>query len=182
MNPSNLATFAGGCFWCTEAIFRRLNGVTSVLPGYIGGTIPSPTYEAVCTGKTGHAEAVQITFTEKIITYQTLLDVFFALHNPTTLNQQGADVGTQYRSAIFFHSEEQKKTARQTIQKLETSGKYSSPIVTEVTKATEFYPAETYHERYYEKNSYQSYCQIVIDPKIQKLMQEFSSLTAPPLT
>ena len=169
------ATLSGGCFWCTEAIFRRLNGVVSVNPGYSGGTVPHPTYEQVVTGRTGHAEAIQIVFDPGIISFDTLLDVFFTLHDPTTMNRQGADVGTQYRSAVFYHTEEQRRKAADTIRSLEASGTYKK-IVTEVAAFTAFYPAEDYHKRYYEKNSYAPYCQVVIDPKISKLMAGFSKL------
>ena len=170
---TEIATLAGGCFWCTEAIFRRLKGVTAVLPGYTGGTKENPSYEQVSSGKTGHAEAVQIEFDPTIISYETLLTIFFHLHDPTTLNSQGADRGTQYRSAVFFHTEEQKKVAHALINKLDLSGTFKTPIVTEVTQVTTFYPAENYHKEYYEKNGYQGYCQIIIDPKVQKLLKEF---------
>jgi peptide-methionine (S)-S-oxide reductase len=162
------ATVAGGCFWCTEAIFRRLKGVSSVVSGYTGGTVPNPTYEQVCTGKTGHAEAIQIAFDPKIISYDTLLDVFFHLHDPTTKDRQGADVGTQYRSAVFYHSEDQKKVAENKIE---------PGFTTEIVPYTNFYPAEEGHQDYYSKNSYAPYCQVVIDPKINKLMSEYSELT-----
>jgi peptide-methionine (S)-S-oxide reductase len=162
------ATLAGGCFWCTEAIFRRLKGVSSVIPGYAGGTVPNPTYDQVCTGKTGHAEAIQVTFDPSVLSYAALLDVFFHLHDPTTKNQQGADVGSQYRSAIFYHSDEQKKIAQ---------GHMKPEYVTELTPYTNFYPAEEHHQDYYAKNSYAPYCQVVIDPKINKLMEKYPELT-----
>jgi peptide-methionine (S)-S-oxide reductase len=162
------ATLAGGCFWCTEAIFKRLKGVTSVMPGYSGGTLANPTYDRVCSGDTGHAESIQITFDPKIISFEKILMVFFHLHDPTTLNRQGNDIGTQYRSAIFYHNETQKAAAEKA--KSEVAG-----TVTEITEFTNFYPAEDYQRNYYAKNSYQPYCQIVIDPKIQKLMKEFAS-------
>lgn len=166
-------TLAGGCFWCTEAVFKRIKGVESVVAGYTGGTVPDPTYEQVCTGKTGHAEAIQITFDPGIISYEKLLEVFFKLHDPTSLNKQMYDVGTEYRSAIFYHNEEQKKTAEVSKEKLEKSGYFQKKIVTEIVPFTEFYPTESYNQDYYNKNRYQPYCQIIIDPKIQKLYKEF---------
>lgn len=170
------ATLAGGCFWCTEAIFKRLHGVSLVIPGYIGGTKINPTYEQVHTGTTGHAEAVQITFSPGVIAYETLLDVFFHLHDPVNLNHQGNDVGIQYRSAIFYHSEEQKNTALAIKEKLVNNGTYKT-TVTEIVPFTAFYPAETYHQNFYEKNSFQPYCQYIIDPKIQKLLISYPTLT-----
>lgn len=168
-----LATFGGGCFWCTEAIFKRLKGVASVLPGYSGGTTDNPTYEIVSTGATGHVEAIQIEFDPSIIPYNKLLDIFWHTHNPTTLNQQGADRGTQYRSAIFYHNEKQKEIAEQSKKELEKSHLYKDPIVTELVPFTTFYPAENYHKNYYDKNTSAPYCTFVIDPKIQKLLKEF---------
>lgn len=162
------ATLAGGCFWCTEAIFKRLKGVHDVISGYSGGTVENPTYEQVCSGSTGHAEAVQIEFDPTIISFEKLLTIFFHLHDPTTLNRQGSDVGTQYRSVIFYHNEEQKGIAEKL--KADITG-----AVTEIAPFTNFYPAEDYHRDYYAKNSDQPYCQFVIDPKIQKLMKEFAS-------
>lgn len=170
------ATLAGGCFWCTEAIFSRLKGVKKVTPGYIGGIQNNPTYEQVCTGKTGHAEAIEIEFEPAQISYKTLLEVFFATHDPTTMNRQGNDVGTQYRSAIFYHSLEQKKTAEQEIEIRNKEGMYQHPIVTEVVPATTFFQAEEYHKKYFENNNNQPYCQVIIDPKIQKLLKNFSHL------
>lgn len=170
------ATLAGGCFWCTEAIFKRLHGVSSVIPGYIGGTTKNPTYDQVHTGSTGHAEAVQITFSSNVISYETLLDVFFHLHDPVNLNRQGNDVGTQYRSAIFYHSEEQKNTAIAVKERLVNDGTYKT-IVTEIVPYTAFFPAEIYHQNFYEKNSYLPYCQYIIDPKIQKLLASYPVLT-----
>ncbi len=167
------ATFANGCFWCTEAIFKRIKGVESVMSGYSGGTIENPTYEQVSSESTGHAESVQITFDPKIISYETIVDVFFATHDPTTLNRQGNDVGTQYRSAIFYHNEEQKKLAEKAIEKLEKSGKYHDPIVTKIEKFTKFYPAEEYHKEYYDSHRSAPYCMVIIDPKIRKLMENF---------
>lgn len=172
-----LATLAGGCFWCTEAIFQKLKGVKKVTPGYTGGSVENPTYEQVCSGTTGHAEAIQLEFDPEIITFEKLLEVFFELHDPTTLNQQGADVGTQYRSAIFYHSEEQKKAAADAVKKLEKSDKFKSRIVTEIVPFTKFYQAENYHQNYFENNRTAPYCQVVIDPKIKKLYEEFEELT-----
>lgn len=171
------ATLAGGCFWCTEAIFKRIRGVNSVIPGYSGGNEPAgrknPTYEEVCTGLTGHAEAIQITFDPKIISYEKLIEIFFKLHDPTTLNRQGSDVGSQYRSAIFYHNEDQKQTAQKVKEAIEKSKIYHDPIVTEITSFKNFYQAENYHQNYYDTNRSQPYCQLIIDPKIQKLMEEF---------
>lgn len=168
-----ITTLAGGCFWCTEAIFKRLKGVKSVEPGYSGGQLKNPTYEQVCSGTTGHAEAIQIEFDPKEISYEKLLEVFFALHDPTTLNRQGNDAGTQYRSAIFYHSNEQKKAAENTIEKLEESEKYEDKIVTEIVPYENFYKAENYHKSYFENNRLAPYCQLVIDPKIKKLFEMF---------
>ena len=169
----SLATLAGGCFWCVEAIFKRLKGVKEVVPGYAGGDIENPDYETVCSGKTGHAEAIQITFDPRVIPYEKILDVFWATHNPTTLNQQGNDMGTQYRSVIFYHTEEQKNIAEESKEALEKSKKYKDPIVTEIVPFANFYEAESYHQNYYDQNTSYPYCQFVIDPKIQKLLQEF---------
>ena len=167
------ATLAGGCFWCTEAIFKRLKGVISVMPGYAGGEKANPSYEDVCSGTTGHAETIQIEFDPKVISYDKILDVFWHLHDPTTLNQQGNDIGTQYRSAIFYHSLKQKKIAEKIKKNIEDSKKYEDPVVTEIVPFTNFYKAENYHQNYYDKNKSASYCQIVIDPKIQKLMKNY---------
>lgn len=170
------ATLAGGCFWCTEAIFKRLKGVESVIPGYAGGTVEKPSYEAVTTGKTGHAEAIQIKFDPNVISFEKLLEVFWATHDPTTLNRQGADVGTQYRSAIFYHDQKQRAEAEKSIAELEKSGKLTDPVVTEVTEFTNFYPAEDYHLDYYDRNrSNNPYCPLVIDPKLQKLMTNYKA-------
>ncbi len=171
--PIEVATFAGGCFWCTEAIFERLKGVKSVLPGYSGGTVSNPTYEAVCTGTTGHAEAIQVVFDPTLISYERLLYVFFKTHDPTTLNQQGADHGTQYRSAIFYHSEEQKKLAENLVEKLTKEKIYTNRIVTEIVPFEKFFEAEDYHKHFYERNKNNGYCQLVINPKLQKLAHEF---------
>ncbi len=167
------ATLAGGCFWCTEAVFQKLTGVESVTPGYTGGLIDNPTYEEVSSGESGHAEAIQIEFDPKIISFETLLDVFWQLHDPTTLNQQGADHGTQYRSAIFYHSEKQKEIAEQSLEKAESSGMYPDKFVTEIVEFDKFFPAEEEHRNFYENNPNQPYCRIVIDPKIQKLFKKF---------
>ncbi len=172
---TELATFASGCFWCTEAIFKRLKGIISVTSGYAGGNSKDPSYEQVSTGATGHAESLQIKFDPSIIPYHHLLDIFWHTHNPTTLNQQGADRGTQYRSIIFYHSDEQKKIAENSKEELEKSGTYKDPIVTEIVPFTNFYPAEDYHKDYYDTNKSAPYCTFVIDPKIQKLLKEFGN-------
>ena len=164
-----VATLAGGCFWCLDAAFRLLRGVTTVESGYAGGARPNPTYEQVCTGATGHAEVTQVTFDPSIISYRDLLDVFFTIHDPTQLNRQGADVGTQYRSAIFPHTDEQRADAERAIKDLEVSGVYYAPVVTTIEPMTAFYPAERYHQDYYARNARQPYCQGVIAPKIAKL-------------
>lgn len=166
------ATLAGGCFWCTEAIFKRLKGVVSVISGYSGGQKENPSYDEVCSGTTGHAEAIQIKFDPSIISYEKILDVFWHLHDPTTLNQQGADVGPQYRSAIFYHSAKQ-KVAKKLKEELDKSGEFSKPIVTQIVKFTNFYKAEGYHSNYFDRNKSAPYCQIVINPKIQKLMTNY---------
>ncbi len=165
------ATLAGGCFWCTEAIFKRLKGVDSVVPGYSGGVMENPTYEEVCSGKTGHAEAIQIRFDPNVLSFKDLLYVFFKLHDPTTPNQQGNDIGTQYRSAIFYHDEIQKEIALKV--KDELTKNYKDKIVTEITPFKKFYEAEGYHKNYYERNTDAPYCKFVIDPKIQKLYRDF---------
>lgn len=173
-----ITTLASGCFWCTEAVMQRLRGVESVVSGYTGGPKANPTYEEVCTGRTGHAEAVQVTFDPAIVSYEDLLHVYFKTHDPTTLNRQGADVGTQYRSAIFYHDEEQKETAERVIRELIESKEYDDPIVTELTPATDFYVAEDYHSDFYNRNREYGYCRVVIDPKVQKLYKEFSGALA----
>ncbi|MEO8210024.1 MAG: peptide-methionine (S)-S-oxide reductase MsrA [bacterium] len=170
------ATLAGGCFWCIETIFDDLKGVEKVESGYSGGKKTDPTYEEVCSGNTGHAEVVQITFDPSVISYEKLLEVFFHIHNPTTLNKQGADVGTQYRSAIFYHNDEQKKTAEIVIEKIGKSGLWEDPIVTEVTEFKTFYTAENYHQDYYNNNKEKSYCSIVIAPKVRKFYKEYKDL------
>ncbi len=170
-----VATFAGGCFWCTEAIFLEVKGVQKVTSGYIGGKTKNPTYSEVCSGATGHAEGIQITFNPKEVAYQDLLEIFFGTHDPTTLNRQGADSGTQYRSEVFYYSLEQKEKAEQYIQWLIKEKLYTNPIVTQVTAASEFYPAEEYHQDYYNQNSLQGYCQMVIAPKLEKLRKYYKS-------
>lgn len=166
-------TLAGGCFWCTEAIFKRLKGVKSVIPGYTGGHTENPTYDEVCSGRTGHAEAIDIEFDPDVISFEKILDVFWKLHDPTTLNKQGVDVGTQYRSVIFYHDEEQKKIAEESKKRVEESGMYKDRIVTEIIPFSNFYKAAGYHQHYYDKNKDAPYCQIVIDPKIKTLYEEF---------
>jgi peptide-methionine (S)-S-oxide reductase len=171
-----IAVFGGGCFWCTEAVFKMLKGVISIMPGYAGGSVVNPTYEQVSGGRTGHAEAAKIEFDADIISYDTLLTVFFASHDPTTLDRQGADVGPQYRSVIFYTSEEQKTAAEKFIEELNSSNEMGAPIVTEVKPLDVFYPAEEYHRDYYSKNSGEPYCQVVINPKLQKVKQKFAEL------
>lgn len=171
-NNTELATLGGGCFWCLEAVFQDLKGVDRVVSGYAGGTVSNPSYEDVCTGRTGHAEVVQVTFDPATLAYRDLLQVFFAIHDPTTLNRQGADTGTQYRSAIFVHSSEQEAVVREVIADLGRSGIWDSPIVTEVTPLTTFYPAEGYHQEFFRRNPGQSYCRIVIAPKVAKFRKE----------
>jgi len=166
---TEVATFGAGCFWCVEAVLEQLSGVIDVSSGYMGGQVPNPTYKQVCTGTTGHAEVAQVTFDPGKISYEKLLDYFWKLHDPTTPNRQGNDVGTQYRSAIFYHSEAQRQTAEKSKQALEESKKFSSPIVTEITKAGPFYKAEDYHQDYYQLNKSQPYCRYVIVPKLDKL-------------
>jgi peptide-methionine (S)-S-oxide reductase len=175
MQKTEIATIANGCFWCTEAIFKRLKGVLSVQPGYSGGRRPKPTWEQVCTGVTGHAEAIQIEFDPTQISFDKLLDVFWHTHNPTTLNQQGYDKGTQYRSAIFYHDETQRAIAEKSKEAFGKSGVYKDPIVTEITAFTNFYPAESYHKDFYESGNRPDYCTFVIDPKLQKLLKEFGN-------
>ncbi|MEO8630573.1 MAG: peptide-methionine (S)-S-oxide reductase MsrA [Betaproteobacteria bacterium] len=168
-----IATLAGGCFWCLEAVYDDLKGVDSVESGYMGGRNANPTYEDVCTGRTGHAEVVRITFDPDVLSYRDLLNVFFVIHDPTTLNRQGNDVGTQYRSAIFYHSPEQQKIAQEVIAKLTSDRLYDAPIVTEVSPVSAFYVAEGYHQEYYERNPAQAYCRAVIAPKVAKFRKAF---------
>ncbi len=170
------ATLAGGCFWCTEAVYAELKGVASVTSGYIGGAVPNPTYKDVCTGQTGHAEAIEIEYDPAVVPFEKLLEVFFATHDPTTLNRQGADVGTQYRSGIFYHDDEQKRIAEEVIAKLDAAKVFPGKIVTEVTKASTFYPAEDYHQDYFATNPYQPYCQAVAAPKVEKVRKVFKDL------
>ncbi|MEK7630015.1 MAG: peptide-methionine (S)-S-oxide reductase MsrA [Patescibacteria group bacterium] len=174
-NKIEIAVFGGGCFWCTEAVFQSLKGILSIIPGYSGGSVKNPTYENVCGGKTGHAEVTKIEYNPNLISYEDLLTVFFATHDPTTLNRQGNDVGTQYRSIIFYASSDQKQSAEKFVEKLnndEASGK----IVTEIQPLGEFYKAEDYHQKYYEQHKDQPYCALIISPKLEKLKEKFSSL------
>jgi peptide-methionine (S)-S-oxide reductase len=170
---TELATFGGGCFWCLDAAFRQLRGVERVVSGYAGGRRPNPTYEQVCTGATGHAEVVQITFDPGIISYRDLLGVLFTIHDPTTLNRQGVDVGSQYRSVVFYHSPEQDAAVKDMIAELEREHVWSGPIVTEVAPYSEFYPAEPYHQDYFNKNPTQPYCSAVVAPKVAKVRKAF---------
>lgn len=174
MSDREVATLAGGCFWCLEAVFELVEGVSGVKSGYAGGTTPEPTYEQVCSGSTGHAEAVEVTFDPSVISYRELLEIFFGIHDPTTLNRQGADVGTQYRSAIFTHSDEQTETARGVIAELDEDGPWDDPIVTEVSPAGAFYAAEAYHDEYFRRNPGQPYCRLVVGPKVAKFRQRFA--------
>jgi len=172
---SEMATLGGGCFWCLEAVFEMVEGVESVKSGYAGGHAPSPTYEQVCTGKTGHAEVVQVTFDSEVISYREILEIFFGIHDPTTPNRQGADVGTQYRSAIYTHSAEQMEVARSLLEELSGGdGPFEDPIVTEVAPLDTFHPAERYHDEYYRRNPAQAYCRAVIGPKVAKFRQRFA--------
>jgi peptide-methionine (S)-S-oxide reductase len=176
MMASETATLGGGCFWCLEAAFQDVRGVTSVISGYAGGSVPNPSYRQVCAGTTGHAEVVQITFDNALIDYWTILEVFFTIHDPTTLNAQGADVGTQYRSAIYYHADAQRETAVELIAKLTQEQAFAPPIVTEVAPLPSVYPAEDYHQNYYRQNPSQGYCQAVISPKLTKLRQKHREL------
>jgi len=170
------ATLAGGCFWCLEAVFDEVKGVHSVASGYAGGHVDNPSYRAVCNGDTGHAEVVQVHFDPNIVSYRDLLNVFFAIHDPTTLNRQGADVGTQYRSAIFYHDDEQKRTAEELIKDLNAQNIWDRPIVTQVEKLDKFYMAEDYHQEYFARNPYQPYCMAVVAPKVSKFRKHFLEL------
>ncbi|HXD89815.1 MAG TPA: peptide-methionine (S)-S-oxide reductase MsrA [Candidatus Binataceae bacterium] len=176
MNKNEIAVFGGGCFWCTEAVFDQLKGVVSVMPGFAGGTVPNPTYPQVCTGRTGHAEVARIEFDPAQISYRDMLEVFFATHDPTTLNRQGADVGTEYRSVIFYGSDEQKRAAEGCIAELTEAHAFHDPIVTEVQPLTAFYEAEDYHREYYRNNTFAPYCQFVIAPKLAKFRKKYSEL------
>lgn len=169
-----LATFGNGCFWCSEAVFQQLDGVTKVESGYSGGSVVNPTYKAVCSGSTGHAEVLQITYDPDKISFKELLEVFWATHDPTTLNRQGNDVGTQYRSAIFYHNEDQRLQAEKYMKSLDQSGAFDDPIVTEITRFDKFYKAEDYHQNYYNLNGSQPYCQFVIKPKVDKFKKAFA--------
>ena len=168
-----VATLGGGCFWCLEAVYEELEGVVDVVSGYAGGHVVNPTYRQVCTGKTGHAEVVQVTFDPDVTSYREILQVFFAIHDPTTLNRQGADVGTQYRSAIFYHNESQREIAEAMIESLESEGEWKNPIVTQVEPLDAFYPAEDYHQEYYRSHKSQPYCRAVISPKLKKFRKKF---------
>ena len=172
-NDREIATIGGGCFWCTEAVFQELRGVESVKSGYSGGHVRNPTYEEVCGKGTGHAEVVQVTFDPAAISFREILEVFFTVHDPTTPNRQGADVGPQYRSAIFYHSPEQKAVAEEVIRDITQRGLWDAPIVTEVAEFTEFFPAEGYHDDYFRRNPYQGYCQVVIAPKVAKFRKQY---------
>jgi peptide-methionine (S)-S-oxide reductase len=172
-NGKEVITLGGGCFWCTEAVFQRLKGVDTVVSGYMGGVTKNPTYKEICTGTTGHAEVIQVIYDPAVISTVEILEVFFATHDPTTLNRQGADVGTQYRSVVFYHNDEQKKLAEEIIQDLNKAGVYKNPIVTQIAKAEVFYPAEDYHQNYYNLNKNQSYCAFVITPKLDKFQKVF---------
>lgn len=174
MSRRETATLAGGCFWCLEAVYERVEGVEAVVSGYTGGTPPNPSYDLVCTGATGHAEAVQITYDPDVITYRALLEIFFTIHDPTQLNRQGADSGTQYRSAIFYHDDAQRAEAEGLIGELTAENVFGKPIVTELTRLAEFFPAERYHQEYYRRNPNQPYCAAVIAPKVAKLRQKWA--------
>ncbi len=173
------ATIGGGCFWCTEAVFSEVRGVVSVYPGYAGGTVPQPTYEQVCTGRTGHAEVVQVTFHPSQLSYHDLLTIFMTTHDPTTLNRQGHDAGTQYRSVILYASPAQKATAEQVLRELSEEKLWRGKIVTELVPLTAFYPAEEYHQRYFERNPYAGYCQAVIAPKVSKFRKQYADRLRP---
>lgn len=174
------ATFGSGCFWCTEAVFQQLEGIESVVSGYAGGHIKNPAYREVCEGRTGHAEVVQLTYNPEVVAYETLLEVFWKTHDPTTLNRQGNDAGTQYRSVIYYHDEEQRQLAQAYKEKLDASGAFPDPIVTEISPLDVFYPAEAYHQNYYNNNPEQGYCSFVVRPKVEKFKQVFGdTLKAP---
>lgn len=172
-NSAEIATLAGGCFWCLEAVYDKLKGVQAVESGYAGGKTANPTYQQVCNGTTGHAEVVQVTFNPQVVSFKDLLDVFFTIHDPTTLNRQGNDEGTQYRSAIFYHTPEQKATAEQVIAKLNAEHLWNAPIVTEVAPFEKFYVAEDYHQEYFEHNGNQPYCRVVVAPKVAKFRKHY---------
>jgi peptide-methionine (S)-S-oxide reductase len=174
-DKSEIATFANGCFWCSEAIFERLKGVKSVLPGYSGGIVENPSYDQVCAGKTGHAESIQIEFDPKVLPFEKILDIFWHTHDPTTFNRQGNDIGTQYRSAIFYHNQKQKEIAEKSKRDLEKEGVYKDSIVTEITPFREFYVAEDYHKNYYDNHQDAPYCNFIIDPKVRKLLTKYGN-------
>jgi peptide-methionine (S)-S-oxide reductase len=174
MPEQEIATFGGGCFWCLEAVYREAAGVASVQSGYMGGRTSNPSYKEVCSGNSGHVEVVRIAFDPTVVTYRDLLEVFFATHDPTTLNQQGNDIGTQYRSVIFYHYPEQQAAAQEMIRELTTDKAFADPIVTAVEPAKDFYPAEEYHQQYYENHPYQPYCAFVVAPKVQKFRKKFA--------
>jgi peptide-methionine (S)-S-oxide reductase len=175
-SQTSVATFGGGCFWCTEAVFLKVRGVSKVVSGYTGGAKPNPTYKEVCTGLTGHAEVIQITFDPSQVTFEQLLDVFFHTHDPTTRNRQGADVGTQYRSSVFFHDEKQKEITKTVIAELDKSGDFNDPIVTTIEELKKFYPAEDYHQDYFTQNPGNPYCQAVVGPKVSKFQKRYKDL------
>lgn len=172
VSRTEVATLGGGCFWCLEAVFDELQGVQGVVSGYSGGAVPAPTYEQVCTGATGHAEVVQVSFDPTVVSFREILEIYFSIHDPTTLNRQGADVGTQYRSVIFYHTPEQKRVAEEVIAQLEEAGIWDDPIVTEVEPSTAFYGAEDYHQEYFQRNKGQPYCQVVVAPKVAKFRKQ----------
>jgi peptide-methionine (S)-S-oxide reductase len=174
--PQEIATLGGGCFWCLEAVFDDIEGVLSVESGYMGGASPNPTYAQVCSGASGHVEVVRVTFDPAVIAFGDILDVFFAIHDPTTLNRQGNDVGTQYRSVVFYHSDEQRRSAEEAILAAAASGDWDGPVVTAVEPATEFYEAEEYHQEYFANNPRQPYCLFVVSPKVQKFRSKFGSM------
>jgi peptide-methionine (S)-S-oxide reductase len=174
-NETEITTLANGCFWCTEAIFKKLKGIKSILPGYAGGTVKNPSYNQVCTGSTGHAESIQIKFDPTVISFEKILDIFWHTHDPTTLNRQGNDIGTQYRSAIFYHDEKQKEIAEKSKKELEEEHVYKDPVVTEISPFKNFYVAEDYHKDYYENHKNDPYCNFVIDPKLYKLLQKYGN-------
>ena len=175
MANTETAIFGGGCFWCVEAAFQQLEGVQSVVSGYMGGRVPNPTYEQVCSGRSGHVEVAQITFDPAVISYQDLLEVFFTVHDPTTLNRQGNDVGEQYRSVIFYRDEEQRKTAQAVVDELTKERAFDNPIVTAIEPASTFYPAENYHQDYFKNHPAQPYCMFVVSPKVKKIREKFSA-------
>ena len=174
ISQTETITLGGGCFWCLEAVYDQLEGVLDVVSGYAGGHLPNPDYKTVCNGTTGHAEVVQVTFDPQEISFKEILEVFFSIHDPTTLNRQGADVGTQYRSAIFYHSDEQKTVAEDVMAEIKAANIWDNPIVTEITPLDVFFPAEEYHQEYFQRNPYQGYCQVVIAPKVAKFRQKYA--------